>query len=402
MKIMFKNIALLFLMAAFITSCTEPYALQTNTFEDALVVEATLTNEMKTQKIKLTRTFRFEDTEPEFESGASVFVFDESGTPYEFTADPESGYYLSVIPFQAIPGKTYRLNIETSDGNTYNSTPETLTAVNNMQDVTATVGVKNGQRGVLINAKSFDPTHASNYYRYEYEETYKIIAPAWNSQSLILIPPPVPGNFSTYQVQLVPNENLDTRICYTTKKSNTVIVTDTKTQNEDRVDYTIRFISDEDYIISHRYSILVHQYVQNLAAYTFYKTLKDISGSGEGILSQNQPGFFYGNLKSTNNPEKKVIGFFDVSSVSSKRIFFNYSDLFPGEDLPPYVVNCEGKSYMFCFGPSEFCNGNALVSGLLMNTLLYMDGINPSFVMVPSECGDCTRFSSNVIPPFWE
>jgi len=75
-----------------------------------------------------------------------------------------------------------------------------------------------------------------------------------------------------------------------------------------------------------RYSIFVKQYVQNFAAHTFYQTLKDISGS-ESILSQTQPGFFAGNIKSDDNPNEKVIGFFDVSSVSNKRIFFNFSDL---------------------------------------------------------------------------
>jgi hypothetical protein len=57
--------------------------------------------------------------------------------------------------------------------------------------------------------------------------------------------------------------------------------------------------------------------------------LKELSGS-DGILSQNQPGFFFGNIKSVENPNEKVIGYFEVSSVSSQRIFFNYEDVFPG------------------------------------------------------------------------
>ena len=38
--------------------CTEPYVLQTSNFEEALVIEATLTNEFKKQQIKLSKTYR--------------------------------------------------------------------------------------------------------------------------------------------------------------------------------------------------------------------------------------------------------------------------------------------------------------------------------------------------------
>ena len=398
----FKKIFFLLFCCCLILGCTEPYALQTSTFEDAIVIEATITNELKQQKVKVTHVTKFEDNGPAFEADANVYILDDLSNIYNFVSDPGSGYYVSTTEFQAEPERKYKLTVETSDGNVYESTVETLTTVNNMQDVTATVGTKNGESGVLINVKSFDPSNSSKYYRYEYEETYQVIAPAWSDMTLLLIPPPTPGPFSGYNVQLIPREDLDTKICYPTKKSEDIILANTSLQTEDRLDYTVRFISDQDYIISHRYSILVHQYVQNLAAYTFYKTLKEISGSGGNILSQNQPGFFYGNIKSATNPDKKVIGFFDVSSVSSKRIFFNYADLFPNKPLPPYVTDCVSQHFTFCFGPSETCNGSALVSALLTDSLLFFNGSHPNYNMVPTACGDCTILGSNIIPPFWE
>lgn len=139
--------------------------------------------------------------------------------------------------------------------------------------------------------------------------------------------------------------------------------------NEDRVNYQIRFLNDDSYLITNRYSILVKQYVQNLAAYTYYQTLKKLSGS-ESILSQNQPGFFSGNIKSTQNPSEKVIGFFDVSSVSSQRIFFNYSDIFPGEisysfpfSCPPITdENLYNYEFNFCFDPAPAdCDGPLMI-----------------------------------------
>ena len=59
-----KKILLIITFAITSISCTEPYAIQTNTFEDALVIEATITNEFKKQEIKISRTFTFEENTP--------------------------------------------------------------------------------------------------------------------------------------------------------------------------------------------------------------------------------------------------------------------------------------------------------------------------------------------------
>ena len=55
------SIILLLVFSFIVNSCTEPYILETNTYEEALVVEATITNELKKQEITLTKTSRFED-----------------------------------------------------------------------------------------------------------------------------------------------------------------------------------------------------------------------------------------------------------------------------------------------------------------------------------------------------
>ncbi|HEU4789157.1 MAG TPA: DUF4249 domain-containing protein, partial [Flavobacterium sp.] len=58
-----SNLFFLLLLFVIFNSCTEPYILETNTYEEALVVEATITNELKKQEITLTKTSRFEDKE---------------------------------------------------------------------------------------------------------------------------------------------------------------------------------------------------------------------------------------------------------------------------------------------------------------------------------------------------
>lgn len=129
--------------------------------------------------------------------------------------------------------------------------------------------------------------------------------------------------------------------------------------------------------------------------------MRELSTS-ESILSPKQPGFFYGNMKSVENPNEKVIGFFEVSAVSSDRIYFNYKDLFPNDNLPPYYIeDCDLKEYIDCPGDLP-CTGQILRSSLRSKgrTLFSWDHESKYF-LVKAPCGDCTTFSSNIVPTFW-
>ncbi|UUC45750.1 DUF4249 domain-containing protein [Flavobacterium cerinum] len=381
-----------------LTNCTDPYKLKTDTFEDALVVEATITNQMQKQTVKLSRTFRFEDLIPAFEENADVTVTDSDGNVYPF--EQSNNVYTSVNEFQAVPGKLYHLTIITSDGKKYTSSKEVLPTDTPLQELTASVQTIDNIRGVEIKAKSYDPSSTSHYYRFEYEETYKIIAPKWRT-----FKPKVTRDAMDNPVIVYIPHTEETRTCYSTDKSTDILLLNTNETPEDRVDFPVRFISTQNYIMSHRYTILVHQYVQNLHAYNYYKALKKLSGSGS-VLSPNQPGYLVGNIKSVNNPSEKVIGFFDVSSVSSKRLFFNYADLFPGEALPPYKVTCDEQAYKFCFNLLDrFCKGDQVLDHIKYRTKTIIgtnDDPIPIYIMTPMACAECTSFSSNIVPPFWE
>jgi len=196
------------------------------------------------------------------------------GNIYPFIESNE--IYESQNPFQAITGRKYKLKIITN-GKTYSSKQEMLTKVNPIQSVEANDITISGVRGAEIKVTAFDPTNSSKYYRYEYEETYKIISPKW-------LPYTVTVNPTNKELIYTPR-TYEARTCYSTVKSNELLLHSTTNLSEDRVDYMVRFLPVSNPIIMHRYSILVKQYVQNLAAYTYYNTLKTISGSGS-ILSQ--------------------------------------------------------------------------------------------------------------------
>ncbi|QOG02758.1 DUF4249 domain-containing protein [Flavobacterium sp. MDT1-60] len=398
MKVLFRFLTILILSTT--AGCTTPYDYQTNGFDDVITIEATITDQFKTQEIKLTRTYKLEEKVPTFETKAIVFVTDDKGNKYDFKEN--AGTYTSINQFQASPDRTYELHIRTQDGRSYISNAEKLPQQTQIESVNADAITKAGVLGVEITVNSTDPTNSSKYYRYEYEETSQIIAPKYYPEMLVA---------NNGRVTFQPR-NYEARICYTTEKSNTLLLTSTSHLSEDKVsNFPVRFISSKDKFIRNRYSILVKQYVQSLAAHTFSETLKEISATGS-ILSQTQPGFFYGNIQSETNPSEKVIGYFDVSSYSEKRIFFSFTELFPKEPKPQYQYECPSEipesdfpqyffNYCFSTNPNAGCQGNLIVEYIRTRIKVFFPNEGNLYLLYPIECGDCTSFSSNIKPSFW-
>jgi hypothetical protein len=383
---LYLSIALLFL-----SSCVKEIDFEIETFESALVIEATITNEEKQHVILLSRTFQTEDDGPPPEQNASVEILaDGSSLAFE---ELEPGRYVSTISFSAKSSTDYILNITTSNGRTYSSSPTILSQATQIDALYAVRETNtNSVNGMSIYVDSFDPTGNSKFYRYSFEESYKIIAPRWVPEDLVLT------DANNCAVELRPTRPQEERVCYNTVASNTINQISTNSLTEDRVTrHLVRFIDSEDFIISHRYTILLNQYIQSRAAYAYFETLNNFASEGS-LFSQLQPGFFEGNVSSETNPNEKVIGFFDVSSVSSQRLYFNYEDFYPDEPLPPLEYSCQ-EIQLFQFGGGG-CG--TLISGLLIDNVVYYSGSSMSPFMVFKPCGDCTALGNNVAPDFWE
>ncbi|MGW9686427.1 DUF4249 domain-containing protein [Flagellimonas sp. 2504JD1-5] len=392
MKVFTKYRAILtVLILGTLGGCIEPFETEFIEFEDAFVVDATITDEMKQQEINLTRTFRFQDDGPSGESGASVVVMDNKGNNYAFE-ETSSGNYRSNAPFAAAPDTDYQLLITSASGKRYSSSVMQLPNTSQLDSLYAKRVTNDfGEDGMGIFVNTSNPSESTNFYRYEYEETYKVIAPRWIPQELEVmetVPPSV----------IIVERPLEERVCYPSNLSTDLILTDTEDFEAGRIsNFPIRFINSDDYILSHRYSILVRQYTHTLEAFSFLETLNEFSAS-ESLFSETQPGFLQGNIVSEDNANDKVLGFFDVVAVEEKRIFFNYEDFYPGESLPPYIDPCE-----------ESAPFNGLLDLIRWDLIKYIkdnDGefgsyTSGPYITVPQVCGDCTILGPSEVPEFW-
>lgn len=381
-------------------SCVESFEPQTEIFESALIVEAAITNEDKRQQVLLSRTFRLEDDGPNPESSAVVRVTDNQQNEYVFE-EIEPGMYMSVQPFAALPERAYQLAITTSDGRTYASESAALSSESEILDLYASREENaNGQDGIVILVDSQALQSGNTLFRFEYEETYEIVAPRWVAVDAVVVRdrprPPV--------VILEPKTE-EQRVCYNTERSNTIILANTEdTGTNGLTRFPVRFITSTNFIISHRYSILVKQFVQSRDAFAFYDTLNEFSSQTESLFAQVQPGFLTGNVFSLEDESENVLGFFEVSTVTTRRIFFDYEDFFPGEPLPPYAVDCSIE-FTPNLLPDSPDGASPLVQALNSLGQKYVSDSGEEsrpFVLVNRPCGDCTALGSNQIPEFWE
>lgn len=382
------------------SKCTEPIDIKDQlSFVDAIVVEASVTNEYKFHEILITRTFQFEDEGPKAEANASVNIVDGLGNTYLFTEN-KPGEYISSLKFKAIPNTDYQLFITTTDNNKYATSKIQLTNETRIDNIYASKEINSvGTEVMSIFVDSYDPNRNSNYYRYQYEETYKIIAPDWVPEEFLILTDAY-GN-DLIEPGFEPRST-DEKECYNTVLSNTIIQTSTTDLAEDRVSkFAVRKIAADNAIISHRYSILVKQFVQSLEAYTYYNMLNQLSGE-DNLFSQIQPGFINSNIFSVENKNEKVLGFFEIITVSEKRVFFNYTDFFPNEPLPPYFVECPVFS-----PPIEWNQKTPLITAIKQGEIKYLSDNEFSklsegpYWVVPTTCGDCTQIGSSEKPEFW-
>ena len=230
---------------------------------------------------------------------------------------------------------------------------------------------------------SFDATNSSKYYGYEFEETYKIVVPFWFPTDLILT--------DNGGIREVPKSQ-EEETCYNTIASKGRLLTNTTLLGEDRVNgFLLKFIAIDDIRVNTRYSILVKQYIQSRESYNYLRVLEEFSES-QSLFSQVQPGFLASNIFSSTNENEKVLGFFEVSSVSEKRYFFNREDILNIDYPWPCTVTEPTVQRLI----SQLRNNRVKLIGVL-------DPQDPiPYQVVNRLCGDCTASGSNIRPDFWE
>ena len=365
-------------------SCVEELELDSENFESILIVEGIITDEVKFQEVKISRSYRLDENGPSPVSNAEVVVRSSNGENIPFS-ETSPGVYISGIDFAARPGIEYTLEVSTANG-VYEST--TISGQESTQiDEVRTIKTNYRQdEGVAILVSSSDQNEG-RFYKYEYEETYKIVSPYKKLWDLVVV-----GEDSLKVVDKTREEY----ICYNTLPSTEIILSGANELSENNIDdYLVKFIERDNFKMSYRYSMLVKQLRISADAHAFYETLKNLS-EAENIFSQYQPGLLSGNIQPIDDNAEKVVGIFSAAAVDEARVFFSYIDYFDPEvyERASHINDCEPFTD----------NYEVLIELLEEGTVKFFTQeppVPPTYFVVSAPCVDCNYFGTNVKPEFW-
>jgi hypothetical protein len=108
-------------LAVFFQACVEKFYPDIKEYENILVVDGMVTDENKPGLVRLSRTFSYDDFNPIPETGATVIILDDEGSPFYLEENDPGNYFTDSSSFKGEPGRRYQLHVILSNGKEYQS-----------------------------------------------------------------------------------------------------------------------------------------------------------------------------------------------------------------------------------------------------------------------------------------
>jgi hypothetical protein len=417
--------------------CVEPYETNSFKYEKVVVVDGLLTNGDGPHTINLSYTKPMNSDAPNPIQGAEVWIVDDKGNRETFT-ESKSGVYVSSANYRGIAGRSYQLHFITPDGQQFRSSTETLmaspeidsiyTRFATLPDETQTENVT----GIQIFLDTHDDTKNVSTFRYEWNDTFQVIPeyPSKFEHKFVIT-----EHDASYWEHEDENGNVsietspafvDTVLeisprtkkvwpCYKSRHSSKLIIGNIANALGKLSEQPILFISSLEPTLKNRYSIEVTQYAITPKTFNYYRKIKE-SAESVGSLFDKQTGTIAGNITNIDHPNEAVLGNFEVSGTTKKRIFLK------SEQLDPQFAT--SANYAKCY-TTDIYSTNALPTSqyplpkypmkvYLQPYLGYEDvsyfhiidkipSLFGSFYIIigPYSCTTCHWYATTEPPDFW-
>jgi hypothetical protein len=404
------HIPLFFVFILF--SCIDPYTPKLTGYESLLVVEGQITNENSSHSVKLSRTFQELNSEPIRVSDAVVTIKDDIGNERILKYAGSGIYKTDSLEFRGVPGRSYVLRILTKDNEEYESEPCLMSTVSDVDSIYFAkdqVLVNNqteSEDGVSIYLDS-KGGEINQYYRWTYEETWKFRVPNPKLYDYIKTPDK-PDNPVIKQVEDVKE------YCWKSHKSDEILIRSINEGETKKIGkQTINFIASEksDRLLV-QYSILVKQYSISKNEYDFWNNLKQVNEAGGDIFAR-QPYSVISNIHNTKNAGIRVLGFFQVSAVTEKRVNITHKDV-SLMGLHFYTYPCRTWELLRADFGTKYTEPPITWDDVYWHLCIASDYtfIRPIYFYTDSlimylqftrpECADCEVTGTRTKPDFWD
>jgi hypothetical protein len=356
-------------------SCVINYVPKISAFEEVLVVEGSITDQPVINTIKITKSQPlWKKLYPRPLQGCIVSISDDMGQTYSLKETATFGVYVTdPANFRGIIGRTYTLHIRTTSESpnfSYESMPMKMIPVPPIDSLyyEKKIFVQSSPpvEGCNIYLNTHDPSNNCRFYRWEYSETWEIH---------------IPFNFPI-------------NVCWISDNPEEIQIKNASLLSEARIiRYPVITITDPVDKLSEKYSILVNQFSLNEDEYYYWEQLENTIDQTGGLYDLI-PTSIPNNIFCLEEPTKKVLGYFSVSAMSSKRLFIK--DNFNG-------IN---TMYARCLSDTIFTARPDTLHGLnndlwILQTVL--GKVPPGYIFTTDRgCVDCTTRGTKYKPVFWD
>ena len=369
---------LFLLLSGIAFACRDPYKPAiVSSSESYLVVEGVLNAGTGPTDIRLSRTFKLDDT-AHFQTEDNAYVAVEGKDNITRQLVMNGGGIYSSPNLGLVLGQEYRLHIITTNGKEYLS--EYITA--KKTPLMDSVSFRQNDKGVQIYVTTHDPANNTRYYLWNFDETWEIWSyyhSNWKFENDVV-------HYRT------PAEDVSTCWKYA-NSTNIILGTSASYQTDSLPEAPVNFIGNGDEKLAVRYSISVRQYALDKKGYEFYELMKKNTES-LGTIFDAQPSQIKGNIFSVSDPTDPVIGYITASTVDEKRIFIERADL------------VDWRFDQFCQSikiPNDLDSiRSAYSQGQQIYQEVYYGPFIVAYLFSIGRCVDCTeRNGSTLRPPYW-
>jgi len=394
-------IFLLFICTLF--KCIDPFIPDIKNSDSILIVDALLTNEECSYSVKLYRSSGRQNSDPSLVSGALVSIRDENGNTSLLWEITEGLYKTDSLLFQGEIGNSYILYIKTSDGNEYESDACKMNPVQQIVNlsyykdqelVNNEIGLQSGIRIFIETEKNSQ----NKYLRWVYNEWWKIIVPE-------------PKKYNYLNDTTINEVAQIKQVCWGNHRSDEILIQSIDFLNTDKEErIPIMFLASaltNRFLI--QYSIEVTQLSVSPNEFAFWEQMRMISENGGDIFEQ-QPFPVVSNIHNIHDTDEPVLGYFQVSAVSKKRIYILSKDLIQ-MGIPLFNYDCDKLT----LGPDDFPPDD--LGGRISFNDIHTIYAGPTYAFVEPvydqfgnlyklgfakhACTDCTLNGTLTKPAFW-
>ncbi|WP_428655605.1 DUF4249 domain-containing protein [Runella sp.] len=299
------------LLSGLLVSCIREIDLAIRVEKPVLVVDGMITNEAPPYIVKLTYTGIYEASnrinENQAISGARITLSDDQGkkTQFEQVLEEPGKYQTNDPTFRGQTGRTYTLMIELPNGEVYESTPEKLSEVPEINQVYSEFtetgsGEQNVGYNVFLDTK--DPKGVPNYYRWQ--------ANGYRMRLTTGVFNPITGAMDNRQCwQAFRRENID-------------IETDA---DFDGNNVQKRLMIYSPAYTNAPYLVEVSQFSLSRDVYQFWRRMNE-QLTRTGSIFDPLPSPVEGNISLKSDPNKLALGYFGASAISRKKLVIYETD----------------------------------------------------------------------------